>query len=49
MDWQDYTVWGIVAAIGALLVRRLVCLLRGRGKGGCAGCGETRCPLKRFR
>jgi hypothetical protein len=46
MDWQDYTVWGLVAVIGLLLLRWLACLLSGRRSGGCASCGETRCPLK---
>lgn len=47
MDWQDYTVWAIGLAVAALIVRRVVCLLRGRGRGGCASCGAMACPLKK--
>lgn len=47
MDWQDYTVGIILGGIALLLLRRLVCLLSGRRRKGCAGCDATRCPLRR--
>ncbi|WP_347281698.1 hypothetical protein [uncultured Alistipes sp.] len=46
MDWQDYTVGIILGGIVALLLWRFVCFVSGRCRGGCAGCGATRCPLK---
>ncbi len=47
MDWQDYTVWAIGLLVAVLVVRRAVCLFRGRGRGGCASCGSVGCPLKK--
>ena len=47
MGWQDYTVWLIGAAVAVLIFRRVLCLFRGRGRGGCAACGSTGCPLRR--
>ncbi len=46
MDWQDYTVGIILGGIVTLLLWRFVCFVSGRRRGGCAGCGATRCPLK---
>lgn len=46
MGWQDYTVWAIGAVVAAVLLWRLICLFRGRGKGGCASCGSVACPIK---
>lgn len=46
MEWQDYTVWAIGALAALTVVRWLWCLMRGRGRKGCAACGDTSCPLR---
>ncbi len=43
--WQDIVVWIIGAAVAVLVVRRLVCTLRGKRRGGCASCGSKGCPM----
>lgn len=49
MDWQDYVVFAIGIAVAAILVRRLVCALRGTVRGGCSSCASAQCPLKKVR
>ena len=48
MDWQDYVVWAIGIAVAALLVRRVVCALRGTSRGRCSSCTAD-CPVKRMK
>ncbi len=43
---QDYIVWAVVAAAVAVTIVRFWRLLCGRRRGGCASCGNTKCPLK---
>lgn len=45
MEWQDYTVWAIGAAVVFVIVRRLLC--SGRRGRGCDACGDVRCPLRK--
>lgn len=48
MDWQDYTVWGVVAVafiVAAVWGWRQLC---GRRRGGCASCGSVECPMKKI-
>lgn len=48
MDWQDYTVWGIVACTAILIVRRARNLFRKDKRGGCSCCsGNCSCPKDR--
>lgn len=47
MEWQDYTVWAIVAAMLVLVLRRAVSLLSGRRRGGCSSCSDADCPMKK--
>ncbi len=46
---QDYIAWGIVAAAAVVAVSWFWRLLCGRRKGGCASCGNTKCPLKELK
>lgn len=48
MDWQEYAVWVIGAAVAVLLARRLWCFFRHRKRGGCASCGSTQCPMRKL-
>ncbi len=48
MEWQDYTVWAIGAAVALVVIRRLGRFVCGGRRGhGCAACGEVRCPLRK--
>lgn len=48
MEWQDYTVWVIGAAVALVVIRRLGRFVCGGRRGrGCDACGEVRCPLRK--
>ena len=50
MEWQDYTVWAIGAAVALLVVRRLrrfAC--GGRRRHGCDACDAAGCPLRNMK
>nr|WP_281548042.1 hypothetical protein [Alistipes onderdonkii] len=49
MGWQDFAVWGIGIVVAAVVLRRMWCFFRGRGRGGCASCAGTHCALKTAR
>lgn len=47
MGWQDYAVTAIGVVVAALIVRRLICLFGDKRSGGCAGCENAGCLLRK--